>query len=137
MAKTRDIEAKPCCNLGDVVGLRAAQRRDIADQLSDRHLQRRRELWDEADMTQHLGAVVPRVATDEADVAVARVLAQQAANQCGLAGAVGTDQGYTLAACDLQVEALQDVAPAEAFAQIADLDHKAFSRASSTRRTRS
>jgi hypothetical protein len=101
-ADALDVEAEAQRQRGDALRVGAAQRGGEADQLADRHLQRRRQLRHEADLRQHLGAVRARRPPVDGDLAFMGVLAEQAADQRGLAGAVGADQGDALAQPDVR-----------------------------------
>ena len=58
-----------------------------------------------------------RMALD-GDRAVVGVFTEQAANQRGLAGTVGTDQGDTLAEPDLEVDAVEHAGAAEGLGDV-------------------
>jgi hypothetical protein len=77
------------------------------DQLADRHLQRRRQLRHETDLAEHLRALRGAGEAVDGDLALDGVLAEQAADQRRLAGAVRADQRDALAEPDLEVDAVE------------------------------
>jgi hypothetical protein len=118
-----DLQPQPCGDLVHTRAGRAAQGGGEVDQLADRHLQGRRQLRHEAHQAEHARALAPRVQAGDPHLAFVRVLAQQAADQRGLAGTVAADQGHAFALGQRQVEIVEHAHAAEALAQALELDH--------------
>ena len=77
------------------------------------HLQRRRQLRHEADALQHVRASRPRVEALYANDAIRDKFAEDAADQRGLAGAIGADQRAALAGRDAQRQVVEHTGVAE------------------------
>jgi hypothetical protein len=118
-----EIEAEAPGQCVDFGRIGAAQRGGKIDQLRHGHFQRRRQLRHEAYRAQHRRALLARVAAVDGDGAVVGVFAQQAADQGGLAGAVGADQRDALGQPDLQADVVEHAGLAEALGYIFKSDH--------------
>ncbi|MCK7496902.1 MAG: hypothetical protein MZW92_42925 [Comamonadaceae bacterium] len=117
------VEAQPQSQIRHASRIAAAQRRRKVEQLPDRHPQGRRQLGHESDACQNAGAVGARRLAVDRDAAVVHVLAQQAADQGGLAGAVGADQRHPFAEPDLQADVVEDLVALERLRDAVENDH--------------
>ena len=127
MPKRLGVQPEPCRDCFHAPRIRTADPGSELDQLPDRHLQRRRQLRHEADLAQHLATVLARVQIIDADLALTDIFPEQTADQRGLAGPVGADQGDAMSALDGEVDALQNGLATKAFADLLETDHRAFS----------
>lgn len=121
-----DIQPEALGNGVDTLRVGTAQRRREPDKLSDRHFQRRRQLRHKPDVAKYCRPVLTRVQPVDGNRAVKGVFAQQAANQCCLAGAVRTDQRDTLANTDIEADTVKNTGPTKTFGKIGELDHWAI-----------
>ena len=120
-----DIEPETPGDGVNALRVGAAQRGGKIDQLAHRHLQRRRQLRHEADVAEHRRALAARVEAIDGDLAVVGVFAEQAADQRGLAGAVGADQRDAFAEPDVEVDAVEHAGAPEVFDDVLEPDHGA------------
>ena len=78
---------------------------------------------DEADLAEHRRAVAARVEAVDGHRAIVGVFAEQAADQRGLAGAVGSDQRHPLAEFNIEADAVEHAGATEVLDDILELDH--------------
>ena len=109
------IEAQALCQFMNASRVCVAQCCGEVDQLRHRHFQRRRQLRHETDRPQHCRALLARITPLDGDLAVEGIFAQQAADQRGLAGAVGADQCNALGQSDLEADVVEYARLAKAF----------------------
>ena len=125
-AETGHVQPQMAGHLRHPRRIGAADPGGEGQELAHRHAQGGRQLRHEADLGQDLFAVCARVQAIQGDQALAMVFPQQTADEGGLAGAVGADEGHPVPPLDLQVDAPEDGLAAEALDDLFENNHAGY-----------